>query len=282
MNSVIRNIVLGKRKKTYAFDHIPKSKLGALYGLRRLRSDYKGYAIRVRRSSDSAELDIGFVGENLDTVTLLAFVGAGSGYITTFYGQTGSNNVTQTTVANQPRIVNAGVVDVSGVRPAIYHDGVNDALQNLSVSLSSIMSLSLVAQCLVAGVDRRMIYLTTTAETTNGFIISQNAINKINIGQRYPTVQVGETPINISNQGQVISSYIRTSTTSQKQWYNGNGTLEVTGLTESTILTRIYVGASTIQANQYISEFAVMEPLTDTERKKLEQNQGKYYNITVV
>ena len=46
------------------------------YSTRRLASAYVGSAIRIRRSSDNAEQDIGFVGENLDTAAISTFVGA--------------------------------------------------------------------------------------------------------------------------------------------------------------------------------------------------------------
>jgi hypothetical protein len=45
------------------------------YSLRQLRTAYTGAAIRVRRSSDNAEQDIGFVGGDLDTTSMLNFVG---------------------------------------------------------------------------------------------------------------------------------------------------------------------------------------------------------------
>jgi hypothetical protein len=45
------------------------------YSLRKLSSTYSGSAIRVRRSSDNAEQDINFVGGDLDTQSLLDFVG---------------------------------------------------------------------------------------------------------------------------------------------------------------------------------------------------------------
>ena len=42
-----------------------------------------GSAVRVRRSSDNSETDIGFtVNGNLDTAALLTFVGAGNGFVT--------------------------------------------------------------------------------------------------------------------------------------------------------------------------------------------------------
>ena len=50
----------------------------AAYSLRLLDSTYTGSAIRVRRSSDNTEQDIGFnVFGELDTVSLLAFAGTG-------------------------------------------------------------------------------------------------------------------------------------------------------------------------------------------------------------
>jgi hypothetical protein len=48
----------------------------AAYSLRKVKSDYEGSAVKVRRSSDDAVQDIGFVGNELDTTSLLAFVNA--------------------------------------------------------------------------------------------------------------------------------------------------------------------------------------------------------------
>jgi hypothetical protein len=90
------------------------------FSLRKLRTAYSGSAIRVRRSSDSAEQDIGFSGNTLDTASLLSFCGAGDGFVTTWYDQVGSNNATQTTAGNQPQIVSSGSLIVSETnKPAI-------------------------------------------------------------------------------------------------------------------------------------------------------------------
>jgi hypothetical protein len=97
----------------------------AAYSLRRLRNAYTGSCIRVRRSSDNAELDIGFTSTGvLDTVALLAHVGAGDGFVTTIYDQSGNaRNFTQTSGGNQPRIVLAGVVDTKNGNPCIVASG---------------------------------------------------------------------------------------------------------------------------------------------------------------
>ena len=63
----------------------------AAFGLRKLRFDYTGSAIRVRRSSDNTEQDIGFTSTgDLNTAALLTFVGGSNGFITNWYDQSGA------------------------------------------------------------------------------------------------------------------------------------------------------------------------------------------------
>lgn len=89
-------------------------------------------AVRVRRSSDDAEQDIGFIGNALDTSALASFVGAGSGFVTTFYDQAGNGyHLTQSTPSKQPSIVNAGTY--GGI---VSWDGTDDAMSAASVPLN--------------------------------------------------------------------------------------------------------------------------------------------------
>jgi hypothetical protein len=101
------------------------SSAAAAYSLRKLRNGYVGNAIRVRRSSDNAEQDIAFnTSGGLDTVSLLAFVGGGNGFVTTWYDQSGNGvNISQSTAANQPQIVNGGSIRLLNNKPSIYFDG---------------------------------------------------------------------------------------------------------------------------------------------------------------
>ena len=88
---------------------------------RRLATAYTGSLIRVRRSSDNTEQDIGYDSNNvLDESALTSFVGAGNGFVTTWYDQSGNGrNQSQSTAANQPRIVNSGVIEKIGTIPTI-------------------------------------------------------------------------------------------------------------------------------------------------------------------
>jgi hypothetical protein len=99
---------------------------------RRLATAYTGSLIRVRRSSDNAEQDIGYTAGNiLDESALTTFVGANNGFVTTWYDQSGNgNNAVQSTAANQPQIVSSGVVNtqagLSSGKPCLSFDGSND------------------------------------------------------------------------------------------------------------------------------------------------------------
>ncbi len=99
----------------------------AAYSLRKLRNGYYGNAIRVRRSSDNTEQDIAFnTSGGLDTTSLLAFVGNGNGFVTTWYDQSGNNlNRTQTIAATQPQIILSGTLITTNSKPAMYFNGTN-------------------------------------------------------------------------------------------------------------------------------------------------------------
>lgn len=83
------------------------SGLEVAYSLRKLRSDYSGSCIKIRRSSDNATQNIGFDSNNVvDTNAISSFIGGGSGFIDTWYDQSGNgNNATQSTNSNQPEII---------------------------------------------------------------------------------------------------------------------------------------------------------------------------------
>jgi hypothetical protein len=95
----------------------------AAYSLRRIGpSSYFGPAIRVRRDSDNTLRDIGFTSDGqLDTVGLLDFVGVtGSGFVNTWYDQSGNNNnASQATTGSQPLIINSGSITLVNNKPAL-------------------------------------------------------------------------------------------------------------------------------------------------------------------
>ena len=102
----------------------------AAYSLRKLSGTYSGNAVKVRRASDNAELNIGFSGGELDTSAIATHCGSSDGFVSVWYDQSSnSNNATQSTAASQPKIYDGtnGVVTENG-KPAIQFDGSNDNL----------------------------------------------------------------------------------------------------------------------------------------------------------
>ncbi len=106
-------------------DKLLQGQAVAAYSLKLLTTNYPGYAVQVRRSSDNATLNIGFTAAGLlDTNTLLNFVGAANGYVTVWYDQSGNGiNVSQGVATNQPQLVTAGAVNLLNGYPALAFNG---------------------------------------------------------------------------------------------------------------------------------------------------------------
>ena len=100
--------------------------------LRKLNSSYTGNCIKVRRTSDNSEADIGFTAEGLlDTAALLSHCGESNGFVTVWYDQSGNNNnAVQTTALNQPLICTQGFVLTKNGLPFILFKAHNSTYIN--------------------------------------------------------------------------------------------------------------------------------------------------------
>lgn len=118
----------------------------AAYSLRKLSSTYTGSAIRVRRSSDNTEQNIGFSGANLDTSALTTFCSGTNGFVTTWFDQSSNGrDVTQTTAANQPQIVSSGSVINVNSKPSIrFQDGTDFLRRTTSSGTSTSNTMAVV------------------------------------------------------------------------------------------------------------------------------------------
>jgi len=109
------------------------------FSLRQLRTDYLGPSIRVRRSSDNAEQDIGFLANgNLDVSSMVSFVGANDGIIRILYDQSGNDIHLDANLVDLflPRIIISGTLQLSNTLPSMFFDG----LQDIMTSTNSLTS----------------------------------------------------------------------------------------------------------------------------------------------
>ena len=86
---------------------------------------YTGAVVRVRRSSDNAELD--FNPTEITDGTLTTWTGSGDGFVTKIYDQSsGGDDMVQATASLQGIIVDAGVLNTEGGKPIIHRSASND------------------------------------------------------------------------------------------------------------------------------------------------------------
>ena len=199
------NSVVGGTKPSAApllLDLYPDA--AAAYSLRKLRNDYTGDAIEVRRTVGTpSNTDIGFVNGELDTSSLLSFVGSGDGFVSKWYDQSGEgNDIPQFSASAQPKIVTAGVVELddNGNNTMLfsggqYFDGGTSILNMnstelmfFSIAKSTNTNGSIFAKALFANAANRyghaissgIFYSTLTSDANAGRTASTSAAINVN------------------------------------------------------------------------------------------------------
>lgn len=116
--AVSSNIVVGSEAVVATLDALNATSLAALKGAwsvsRRMRSDYVGPMVRIRRSSDSLESDFGALLANLDDTLVQAFLAGSNGFISKIYDQFGVNDLIQATPASQPAYLATAIGGLPG------------------------------------------------------------------------------------------------------------------------------------------------------------------------
>jgi hypothetical protein len=121
----INNGASGGGSPSFPLDSLPSPL--RVFSLSRMLSSYLGASFNVRRDSDNAEQDIGFLPNgSLDVASLLSFCGSGNGFVTRWYDQSVNGaDVGQGSGGNQAQIVDTGAVIIFGSTnyPSMYFDG---------------------------------------------------------------------------------------------------------------------------------------------------------------
>lgn len=101
------------------------------FSVRKLRDNYTGAALRVRRASDNDEADIFFEGEDLNIDQLESFCSGTNGFVTTWYDQSNNgHDFTRSIAGSQPQIVSNGSAILENGKVAMQYDGTSDSLLN--------------------------------------------------------------------------------------------------------------------------------------------------------
>jgi hypothetical protein len=266
------------------------------YGLRRLSRFWTGAAIRVMRTSDNSELDIGFIGEDLDVVTLLAFVGSDNGEIVIWYDQSGNGRHAVSITGSRPRIVSNGAIETQNGKPAIRFDGVNDYLAAASPLIGATHSLFILFTPTIENEFGTVFGQWSSGQNGRFYVIANQesagpiSVGRLNVANTTATGGNGTNglaaDVAISNTLTLITSI---STTGSEQWKLFKNGAEWDSATITTVFTGVNSAIGSLNGTGSLLPFdgtvseliSFSSVLSTTDRQTLERNEGKYYSITV-
>jgi hypothetical protein len=246
----------------------------AAYSVRKLSSTATN-SMRVRRSSDNAEQDIGFVGEDLDTASILTFVGANDGFVVTWYDQSGSGlDVTNSTDTEQPKIVSSGVLETQGTQASLVGDGTKHLESSSGFNHSG--TLTGIGVKYSDGSPSHAIYqIGAVNEAGNLFSTSTVSTSRNSIGK--------ESVIGVSSidQHQIQSGFFTNGR--QDVWVNG-----VKGITQSSVAMAtatnlpLFIGALSSTVYRFVGslqEVVLYSSDKTSDLTDIESNINAYYSI---
>ena len=226
------------------------------FSLRRV-GPYYGSLIKVRRSSDNTEQDIGVVNGSLDEDSLLSFCGAGNGFISVWYDQSGNaKHATQTNTSLQPIIVSNGVVEKKNSKPSIKFTGTQ-----------RIAAPSIAFGCTFAVFQRG----------TNNQVISELSYSALNRGL-FGGTGGGSTYWTHDQYAINGGSLLATQPISAV----GSNLFQATGAVLKVTASAHNIGYGTpswAPLDGYLSELVIYPTDVSSERRSIEVNQMKYYGI---
>jgi hypothetical protein len=255
--------------------------------VRKIVTAYAGSCMRVRRTSDSTEMDIGFDGSGLlDVATLESFCSGTDGRVRTWYDQSGNGiNWQQATAGTQPYICRSGATVLINGLPAVRQLGFEASppvgklgftLTTTGANPSTMFQVALQSNSTPQGVS-----------TNSGTILSDNNTEFVMLpttgsgsanysGSGTPSFWINGVSKTITTRGQAASEYFLT----QPAPYVLR-TCTMTNLNLSTYTafeTARFAGAS-IYGDHFIAERIMYYSDKASDRAYIENNQLSYFNI---
>jgi len=261
----------------------------AAYSLRSLSAGTV-YVVKVRRSGDNVELD--FTAEEVSGGELAAWVRAGGGtedgFVTTWYDQSGNtNNATQATAANQPKIVSSGTLVTENGKAAVVFDNVDDFMNTSAFTSLSNSSYFIVSQLNIGSGANDYHYLfSTQGAAPIQSLAKWHNDGSANANKRY--FFDGTTPhfdgVNSLNQ-ELSSLFFPTSSPYVNLYVNGSAQTFSTTPAPAISISNKYIalgrwdGSAIHYCDGVIQEFIVYASDQSANRTGIEDNINAHYNI---
>jgi len=250
----------------------------AAYSLQRLDTSVEN-VVRVRRSTDDTEAD--FTAQEVAGGVLASFCGAGDGFVTTLYDQSGNGrDATQATAASQPQIVASGVVvtDSNG-NPAILFNGSSHEMTATKMDLfGGQYTAFTVVEANALSLDK--VIIRNGNGSNNGFVLQAGLTGTTRevVYQGVATLGDGTMATNTTELWSVIND---SSTTAM--WVDGSSeTLSNNTATMITPTGAMMIGSNSgsLYWNGEIAEIILYESDQSSNRAAIEQSIASRYGIT--
>ena len=218
----------------------------------------------------------------------VATANAGNAYITTWYDQSGNaNDATQATAANQPRIVNSGVIETTGSENAIKFDGSNDYMTRTAISAldsgNNYSYFTIVSNNLTANIS------TVFATSAVSVYRVDNLIDTRTTGGFYRNFLIQNTSLtayysdlssaNGSTNQRLLSGFVNGFNMSAFDNGNTGGTATYTGTYNNDLFDIAAFRYIPRYLNGYIQEIIIYPTDESSNRVGIETNINDYYSI---
>ena len=227
--------------------------------------------LRVRRTSDNAEQDIGFSGNDLDVASLESFCSATDGYVVKWYDQSGNNkDAVNATSTQQPKIVSSGtaLTDASG-NNGLYFDGATNWFLPITGSITStqLFYASFVYERASSGI-------TSMPLGNTKYVFWWVSTNVIYSGLTNAVVHdSGQT-----GSGVFLTTCLRDSSDNYKYWNNNSAGTTKTSVNTPTAFGAIGYNAGT-RHNGILSEVIYWNDDQESNRTAIQDEINAYYSI---
>lgn len=249
----------------------------AAYSFQHLRTLYTGNCIRVRRSSDNAEQDIGFVNKYLDTSSLKSFITTNTGYIVTWYDQSGNGrNATQATAGNQPRVLIAGAFTYQHGLPVMVYTSSSSTFLEISSSplANTSTPTTLIIVNFLTAENFEMAFTQANGSTTSTFEFRRN--QTLDRYQVIFTSVVAPSGIAINNLEAIYSGF------PADNYYQNSTVTAAFPASPSTINTnaaRIGARYDGFYYDGYVKEVILYTISKTADRVNMINNRNRFYSI---
>lgn len=301
---------------SYLLDYISGT-VKVAYSLRKIKSNYSSYVLRIRRSSDSVIVDVSLdANEKFSLDSSITYVSGGSGtiatnvgqfmaasgytdadslgsadsaYVVTWYDQSGNgNNATQSNTGRQPQIISSGSILQRSSKDAIRFNSSNDTFLESSTSLTSQNASAIVVGSITSGGT----YYGRLISCTNGTATDWNNIGyfAISKARNYEKIDIVRNDISPTDESITWDALFYATAV-----YNssGNGKWRIDGTDKATLtptgnfnINKVYIGGridgSTVTDNLLgdIAEVIVVDGDETSNISDIESDISTYYGIS--